>query len=270
MGLLRDRSRFDLWMRVAVLTTCAAGTVEGVATAAPLDDAVEGYRLILIEDIASSLTGAQRLHQRVVAHDLAGAKQFWIDARAGWERSEVFTGGFVPELDKEIDAWPQAPSGFHAIEAKLFGANRTDVEDETRSLVDRLTELSVTARSIPLTPQGLLNGIAQLAYELGESKVDGGESRVSGTSLADMRNNVLGITRAYYAILAPAIEATDPALAAAAVRELEALKAILDTGDLKQVRSDRLRAVGEEFVVTLQSAAPAIGLKKPELESGVQ
>jgi iron uptake system component EfeO len=270
MGLLRERSRFNLWICVGVVTACAAGTVEGVATAAPLDDAVERYRPILVEDIANSLAGAERLHRRVMAHDLATAKQSWIDARAGWERSEVFTGGFVPELDKEIDAWPEAPSGFHAIEAKLFGANRTDIEDETRSLVDRLTELIVTVRSIPLTPQGLLNGIAQLAYELGESKVDGGESRISGTSLADMRNNVLGITRAYHAILAAEIEATDPALAAVAVRELEALKAILDTGDLKQVDSDRLRALGEEFVVTLQRAAPAIGLKKPELESSVQ
>jgi iron uptake system component EfeO len=152
----------------------------------------------------------------------------------------------------------------------LFGANRTDIEDETRPLFDRLTELSITVRYIPLTPQGLLNGIAQLAYELGESKVDGSESRISGTSLADMRNNVLGITHAYQTILAPAIEAADPALATTAVRELEVLTAILETVDLKRIDSERLRALGEEFVVTLQRAAPAIGLKKPELESSVQ
>jgi iron uptake system component EfeO len=150
MGLLRQRSRFDLWTCVAVVTACAAGTVEGIATAAPLDDAVERYRPILVEDIANSLAGAERLLQRAMAHDLAAAKQSWIEARAGWARSEVFTGGFVPQLDKEIDAWPEAPSGFHAIEAKLFGANRTDIEGETQSPVDRLTELSVTVRSIPL------------------------------------------------------------------------------------------------------------------------
>jgi iron uptake system component EfeO len=270
MGLLCERSRFNLWMYLAVATACAVGTVEGVATAAPLDDAVERYRPFLIEDIKSALAGAERLHQRVMAHDLTGAKQSWIDARAGWERSEVFTGGFVPQLDKEIDAWPEAPGGFHAIEAKLFGANRTDVDAETQSLVEHLTELSRTVRIIPLTPQGLLNGIAQLAYELGESKVDGGESRVSGTSLADMRNNALGISRAYDTILGSAIESADPALAAMAIGKLEALTAILHTGDLKQVDSDRLRALGEEFVVTLQSAAPAIGLKKPELESSAQ
>ena len=71
-------------------------------------------------------------------------------------------------------------------------------------------------------------------------------------------------------ILGSAIEAADPALAAMAIRKLEGLTAMLHTGDLKQVDSDRLRALGEEFVVTLQSAAPAIGLKKPELESGAQ
>ena len=216
------------------------------------------------------MAGAQRLRERALAADLGGAKQSWIDARAGWERSEVFTGGFVPQLDKEIDAWPEARSGFHAIEAKLFGANRTDIEAESQSLVQSLTELSGTVRGIPLTAQGLLNGIAQLAYELGESKVDGGESRISGTSLADMRNNVLGIARAYHTILAAAIEATDPALAAAADRQLDALKAILDTADLRQVDSERLRGLSEELVVTLQSAAPAIGLKKPVLESGAQ
>jgi iron uptake system component EfeO len=238
--------------------------------AAPFDEAVERYRLYLIEDIESALVGAQRLRERAIANDLGGAKQSWIDARAGWERSEVFTGEFVPQLDKEIDAWPQALRGFHAIEAKLFGANRTDIEAETQSLVQSLAELNDTVRRIPLTSQGLLNGIAQLAYELGESKVDGGESRVSGTSLADMRNNVLGIVSAYKIVLASAIEAADPALAAAADREIEALKAILDTGDLRQIDPDRLRELSEELVVTLQGAAPVIGLKKPVLESGAQ
>jgi iron uptake system component EfeO len=270
MGPMSGQFFANLLLGVLLAGACVSDAMEGAAASPLLDDAVERYRSFLIEDIGSALVDAQRLHQSVVTHDLGGAKQSWIDARAGWERSEVFTGGFVPQLDKEIDAWPNASSGFHAIEAKLFGANRTDIEAETRSLVDSLTELSVTVRSIPLSPQGLLNGIAQLAYELGESKVDGGESRVSGTSLADMRNNVLGITRAYHTILASAIEATDPALAAVAVRELEALKAILDTGGLKQVDSDTLRALGEELVVTLQSAAPAIGLKKPELESSAQ
>jgi iron uptake system component EfeO len=270
MSLLcrRRRSDFPLWLLLA--TAFASQAVGGVATSAPLDDAVERYRADLIEDIGSALAGARRLHQCIVADDIGGAKQSWIDARAGWERSEVFTAGFVPQLDKDIDAWPEAPSGFHAIEAKLFGANRTDVEAETQSLVQSLAELDVTVRTIPLNAQGLLNGMAQLAYELGESKVDGGESRVSGTSLADMRNNIFGIARAYHTIVAAAIEAADPALAAAAVRQIESLEALLAASDLKRADSDRLRTLSEELVVTLQSAAPGIGLQKPALESSAQ
>ena len=89
--------------------------------AAPLDEAAERYRPYMIEGIGDALAGARELRERAAANDLAGAKKAWILARAGWERSEVFTAGFVPELDAQIDAWPNADSGFHAIEAKLFG-----------------------------------------------------------------------------------------------------------------------------------------------------
>ena len=143
---------------------------------------------------------------RVAAGDLTGAKKAWISARAGWERSEVFTAGFVPELDAEIDAWPNANSGFHAIEARLFGAGRTDVESDTDALVEHLDSLHGKLRNMALPPQGLLDGIVRLTYEVGESKADGGESRISGTSLDDMRNNVAGIdarlSRAIFASLA--------------------------------------------------------------------
>jgi hypothetical protein len=59
-------------------------------------------------------------------------------------------------------------------------------------------------------------------------------------------------------------------LAAAAVRQIESLEALLAASDLKRVDSDRLRTLSEELVVTLQSAAPGIGLQKPALESSAQ
>jgi iron uptake system EfeUOB component EfeO/EfeM len=82
---------------------------------------------------------------------------------AGWERSEVFTSGFVPELDSEIDAWPDATTGFHAIEAKLFGAGTTDVAGDADALVMHLDDLHDRLRSFPLTSQGLMDGIVRLA-----------------------------------------------------------------------------------------------------------
>src|ERR1700722_3307719 len=95
---------------VWVLLLTLAGTP--ATGAAPLDDAAEHYRPYMIEGIGQALSGARHLRERIAARDLPGARKAWISARAGWERSEVFTAGFVPELDRQIDAWPNADSGF--------------------------------------------------------------------------------------------------------------------------------------------------------------
>jgi iron uptake system component EfeO len=235
--------------------------------AAPLDDAAERYRPYMIEGIGQALTGARHLRERITARDLPGARKAWISARAGWERSEVFTAGFVPELDAQIDAWPNADSGFHAVEAKLFGANRTDVEGETDALVDHLDSLYGRLRDMPLTQQGLLDGTVRLAYEVGESKADGGESRISGTSLDDMRNNVAGIDFAYHTIFAAALKAADDKLAGAVDEKIEQLKTIVAAPDLQRVDIPALRRASEELVVALQSASTKLGLQRPTLEA---
>jgi iron uptake system component EfeO len=235
-----------------------------------LDDAIERYRSCLIQDIDRTVTDVRTLRARLAADDLDGAKQAWIDARIGWERSEVFTSGFVPELDQKIDAWPNGLVGFHAIEAKLFGAGKTDAGPEVDALLESLSELAATVRELALTPQGLLNGVARLAYEVGESKVDGGESRVSGTSLDDMRNNVDGIDLAYRILFAPTIEAGDRQLAGAARHHIDELKSMLATPDLRAIDPERLRAASEELVLTLQNAAPKLELERPTLEASAQ
>jgi iron uptake system EfeUOB component EfeO/EfeM len=189
------------------ITVLGAGPV--AAEPPSVGDGIEQYRSHLLADVNRTLTSAQTLRASAAAGDVAGARQAWIEARVGWERSEVFTTPFAPELDRDIDAWPDGATGFHAIEAKLFGAGRTDFDNEAERLVRNLAALVANAQSTPVTPQGLLDGIVGLAYEVGESKVDGGESRVSGTSLNDMRNNVDGIELAWRTIFAPAVEARD-------------------------------------------------------------
>src|ERR1700755_2875777 len=123
---------------IALLTVIVGVRPSG---ARALDEAIERYRPSLTEGIVDALAGARLLRDRAGASDLAGAKAAWISALAGWERSEVFTAGFVPELDALIDAWPNADSGFHAIEAKLFGAGQTDVGNDADALVRHLDEL---------------------------------------------------------------------------------------------------------------------------------
>ena len=94
----------------------------------------------MIADMDRALAGAQTLRDRIKANDIPGAKKAWIDARVGWERSEVFTSGFIPDLDDAIDAWPDAVTGFHGMEVKLFGANSGDVGDEMDKLIVHLTD----------------------------------------------------------------------------------------------------------------------------------
>jgi iron uptake system component EfeO len=261
----RSRCRPASFLAVAVF--CTGLIAAAPVRAASLDDAIGQYRSRLVADVGRTLASVQKLRAAAAAGDLAAARQAWIDARVGWERSEVFTTGFVPELDREIDAWPNGAAGFHAVEAKLFGAGRTDVEDEISGLLKSLNDLSLTVRGIALTPQGLFDGVVRLAYEVGESKADGGESRVSGTSLDDMRNNVDGIDAAWRLLFAAAVEARDRNLGADIGRRIDALKATVAERDLRRIDPDGLRAATEELVLKLQSAAPLLELQRPALEA---
>jgi iron uptake system EfeUOB component EfeO/EfeM len=238
-----------------------------VLNAAPLDEAADHYRPYMIEGIGESLTGARELRDRAVSGDLAGAKRAWLSARAGWERSEVFTAGFVPELDAQIDAWPNADSGFHAIEARLFGAGRIDVKSDADALVEHLETLHRKLQDMKLTPQGLLDGTARLAYEVGESKADGGESRISGTSLDDMRNNVAGIDFAYRTIFADTLKSVDAKLADTVAERIAELKTIVEARDLPHVDVNALRRASEELVIAIQTASAKLGLSRPTLEA---
>jgi iron uptake system component EfeO len=253
--------------RVALGLVLALAGGMRAADAASLDDGAERYRPYAIEGIGSALAGARDLRERAAVKDLAGAKRAWLSARAGWERSEVFTAGFVPELDTLIDAWPNADGGFHAIEAKLFGAGQTDVGSDADALVKNLAELHDRLRDMPLTPQGLLDGTVRLAYEVGESKADGGESRISGTSLDDMRNNIAGVEFAYRTIFADGLKEVDARLAESVTERIERLKAIVAVPDLPHVDVRALRRVSEELVVSLQAASGKLGLRRSTLEA---
>lgn len=231
-----------------------------------IEAGIARYRTQLVADIDRSIANVQTLRASVASGDLAAAKRAWIEARVGWERSEVFTGGFAPDLDRDIDAWPNGTTGFHAIEAKLFGAGRTDAADEVDTLLHSLSDMAKTARDINLTSQGLLDGLTRLAYEVGESKVDGGESRISGTSIDDMRNNVDGIELAYGTIFASAVDSRDHGVHLKAEHLIAELKAMLAQRDLRQLEQERLRVLSEDLVVALQQAAPVLALAPPSLE----
>ena len=238
--------------------------------AASLDNAAERYRPELTAAVEQCLTGAKTLRERIAAKDLDGARKAWITSRVGWERSEVFTSGFTSELDATIDAWPSAVTGFHFIEARLFGARQMDVLEATDALIFHLTDLRLKIRDTRLTGQGMLEGTAKLAYEIGESKAEGGESRFSGTSLDDMRNNADGIEAAYRIVFATELAARNPALAQALSTKIGQLKAQLKAANLSEIDADQIRTTSEDLVITLQRAAPVLGLERPSLSDLAQ
>ena len=133
-----------------------------------------------------------------------------------------------------------------------------------------LTDLRAKIRDTRLTAQGLLNGAGKLAYEVGESKADGGESRFSGTSLDDMRNNADGIETVFRIVFAAEIEARDPRLADALRAKIDRLRSLLGVPGLGKLDSRKLRAESEGLIIALQTAAPLLGLKRPPLQDLVQ
>src|ERR1700716_1468757 len=97
LALPGQSARRRPWTATCLLSLMvAAGAAR--SNAAPLDEAAERYRPHVVEGIGQALAGARDLRGRIAPSDLAGARKAWIAARAGWERSEVFTAGFVPEL----------------------------------------------------------------------------------------------------------------------------------------------------------------------------
>ena len=126
-------ARFSHWQRfgsglalgfclvpLAGSLTLAAGDPTKPATYAPgdvllarLDARAAAFkREIAAGDVESVVEGVTRLDAAVKAGDLEGARAAWIAARVGWERSEIFTADLFPDLDKAIDTWPDATSGF--------------------------------------------------------------------------------------------------------------------------------------------------------------
>lgn len=272
-GFVRVANVMTAVAALLLSVTPCAGAIAAAASAPPtlsLDVAGARYRPRLTTAIQQCPTDAKGMRARMLANDLKGAQRAWIATRVGWERAEVFTSGFTSELDAEIDAWPSAVSGFHFIEARLFGAHRADAIAATDALIFHLTDLRLKVRDTRLTGQGMLEGAAKLAYEIGESKADGGESRFSGTSIDDMRNNVDGIDAAYQLVFAAALEARDPALAQALRTKIMALRSQLQAANLAAVDGDQVRHTSEELVLSFRRAAPALNLDQPSLSDLAQ
>jgi len=114
----------------------------------------------------------------------------------------VFSAGFVPELDVARSMPGPTPSRFHAIEASVSAPAAPTSKPMPAALVAHTGRSSRQACRHARDAARPAGWHRAAGLEVGESKADGGESRISGTSLDDMRNNVAGIDFAYRTIFA--------------------------------------------------------------------
>ena len=254
----------SLILTAAALTFAFAVTAQAQA-ADTLSKGAADYKPFAVEHIGMALAGAKELQAAVKAGDLKAAQAAWIKSRKGWEAAEPITGEFFSKLDEAIDAWPDAKQGYHAVEAALFSGKLDEIGAPVDKLVADLAEFDkqLSAPSFKFTPQGLLNGVTKLAYEVGENKSKGGESRFAGTSLSDMHENVEGIEAVYKLGFDGVLKARDAKLAARIIDKIEDVEKLVKVKDLKSVDQPALKKAGEELAVLLQSSAAKLKLKKP-------
>src|ERR1051326_7306202 len=170
-----------------------------------LDQAAVAYKQTAAADIQSVMAGVERMVAALQQGDVAMARAAWIDARVGWERSEIFTVDLFPDQDKAIDDWPALRSGFHAVEIGLFTPNQPLPLAVALELLDRLQSFQRVFAQASFTGFYLRGGMATQIYDIGRDEWTGRESGPSGTSLADLKHNFEGLDRAWRSIFAAAV-----------------------------------------------------------------
>ncbi len=228
-----------------------------------LDQLAAVYKQKAAGDITSLVENSRKMLAAMQAGDVQAARQAWIDARVGYERSEIFTIKF-PSLDSAIDSWPNADTGFHGIEAKLFQPAGTLPIAEAQVLVEKVETLQRVFEAEPLYAHGVLVGIGSLAFELGESKAKGGESAISGTSLKDMQSNVHGIELAWNTVFSAAMQEKNKGVGDRVEKEIAELKQMVSVGSLDQVEAQALEAKAEMLAGSVADAAVELGWKAPD------
>jgi iron uptake system component EfeO len=258
-------------MGVPLLAHAAGEPAAKPATYAPDDEllahldakAAAFKEQIAAGDIQSIVDGVQRMSDALRQGDIAGARQAWIDARVAWQRSEIFTVDLFPDFDKIIDGWPNAATGFHAVEIKLFAENAQPPIAETQQLLEKVQSYQRVFGQLPFKGQYLIAGMATLAYEMSESKAKGGESTASGTSLNDLQHNMEGLERGWNFMFLDVVMAKKPELAKRVNEEIAGLKAMLSIPSLDLLQPGAFEKQAELLAGSLADSAVALGWKAP-------
>ncbi|HEY5378282.1 MAG TPA: EfeM/EfeO family lipoprotein [Pseudolabrys sp.] len=237
----------------------------GAAQAATMEQGLKSFKPFIVEHIGIAIAGTKKLQTAVKAGDVKAAQAAWIESRKGWEAMETVTGTYFGDIDKEVDAWPDAKKGYHAIEVVLFKAGKTEgLEAPIAAVLVSLDKFEKRAKSksFKITAQKLLEGAANLAYEVGEEKSKGGESPYAGTSIVDMQENVESIEMAYKLVFSDTLKKKDAKLAGIVDERILNLERLVKVDDIKSMDQKKVHIAGEELAALLLTAAPKLGLKE--------
>jgi iron uptake system component EfeO len=254
-------------MKSAAGGYAAAVVLLGTLGPAQADDrcgqALRPYAATLVDRV---VLGAEALAKRIEARDLAGAQRAWIQARAGWGRGEPFLAPYFPDAVAEINAWPDAETGFHALEPILFIDE--DVEgagDLARRLVGDSLALRRQLEAAELEARGLMAGLITAAADLARVKAAGGESPLARTSLDDMSNRLQGIEAVYALSFAALTRARQPALHARIMINLIELGAALRAPSILEIEDAAVFPLSESLHDAFQEMALLVELEGTEL-----
>lgn len=237
-----------------------------LATAASAASAIDttNYQRIVATDIHQSSADIAELVRRLEANDVIGAKQAWIDARRGWTRSEVALRAHFPDELAAMDSWPDATTGFHAIEADLFGrGDAAAALSEAYRLQAAAGVVESGLATTQLEASRLLAGAAGLASEMAGRKSSGEESKISGTTIYDLQHNYDGIRTLYAAVFKAPLALADPALAQAITSQIAVLGRVLMHDNFPAVDRAALQAESSRLAGLFVQAAGPLGLAPP-------
>jgi|SRR5579871_6890684 len=226
-------------------------------------DATAAYRQVLNGEIDATIAAAQRMEAAMAQGDLAGARKYWIESHAGWERLEVITVDLFPDQQDGIDGWPKPKSGYHAIEAWLFGPTTLVPKWAVDDLLDQLDRFKRLFAQSELNGYFLIAGAATMTYAIGADEADGSESAVSGTSLDDMRHNIEALQYLWKTVFASALAVNHKPLADEIFTRMAGLYALVDVTDMKDLDTPLVQQESYALAGKLAEAAVAFGWIAP-------
>jgi iron uptake system component EfeO len=229
---------------------------------AELDQQAAAYKQIGLQDIARLAADCDKMVAAIEANDLEAARAAWLDARIYYERSEVFTFKF-PYLIGSIDPWPDASSGFHAVEEGIFNAGSPPPLAEARELADKVHTLQNVFASQPLYAHGVLVGMGALAFQIGDSKALQDQSATSGASLSDLQHNVEGIETAWDTVFAGIMRARNNGIGERVEKKIAEVKALLAVPSFKDIDTAALSRTTKQLDAALSDTAVDLGWRQP-------